>query len=78
MKKIEDDNATPINFSVKVKSRLFMDEALSKSIRCKLCGGLIDQRSISYDHIKRKSQEGVGSQDNAQLSHPYCNVVYKN
>ncbi|WP_372726522.1 HNH endonuclease [Nostoc sp. C057] len=32
----------------------------------------------SIDHIKRKADGGLGTLENAQLTHPYCNTTYKN
>lgn len=64
-------------FSQSVKSQVFMTEALSSSIRCKICGGFIHRNAISFDHKQRKSDGGLGTSDNAQLAHPYCNTTYK-
>ena len=66
------------DFSDKVKSEIFMTEALATSVRCKICGGYIHKNSISIDHKIRKEDGGIGTLDNAQISHPYCNTTYKN
>ena len=55
-----------------------MIEALSTSVRCKICGGYIHKNSISIDHKIRKEDGGGGTVENAQISHPYCNTTYKN
>ncbi len=34
--------------------------------------------AISIDHIVRKEDGGIGTIDNAQLAHPYCNTTIKN
>lgn len=65
-------------FSSGTKSAAYLREALKDPMRCKICGGLIHVNSISIDHIIRKEDGGIGSLDNAQLTHPYCNTTYKN
>ena len=74
---IPDSDVTK-EFTDQVKSEIFITEALSSSIRCKICGGFIHRNSISIDHIKRKEDGGVGTRDNGQITHPYCNTTYKN
>jgi len=66
------------DFTDNVKSEAFLTEALSKSMRCKICGGYIHRNAISFDHIIRKADGGQGTLDNAQITHPYCNTTYKN
>ncbi|MBJ8476498.1 GmrSD restriction endonuclease domain-containing protein [Acinetobacter bereziniae] len=66
------------SFSKNVKSEIFLRDALQGAPKCKICNGLLHQKSISIDHIKRKEDGGNGSIDNAQLTHPYCNTTYKN
>lgn len=66
------------SFSKNVKSEVFLRNALQGAPKCKICNGLLHQKSISIDHIKRKEDGGTGSSDNAQLTHPYCNTTYKN
>lgn len=66
--KISDEN----------KSKVFIDVALKHGIKCSICGGYIDtEKSVSYDHIERVRDGGVGSADNTQLTHPYCNQSVK-
>ena len=66
------------SFSKNVKSEIFLRTALQSAPKCKICNGLLHQKSISIDHIIRKEDGGTGSIDNAQLTHPYCNTTYKN
>jgi hypothetical protein len=77
-----DDNGgeevTNNDFSRERKSEVFMREALSQAIKCKICNGLLHQNSISIDHVVRKQDGGLGQVDNGQLTHPYCNTTYKN
>ncbi len=64
-------------FTVEIKSKVFMQEAMKNAIKCKICKGYLHRNSISFDHIKRKEDGGVGSLDNAQMAHPYCNTTIK-
>jgi hypothetical protein len=66
------------SFSKSTKSAAFISEAIMKAPKCKICDGILHQKSISIDHKVRKEDGGTGSVDNAQLSHPYCNSTYKN
>jgi hypothetical protein len=67
-----------VDFSTDTKSSVFLQEALTNVITCKLCGGIIHSNSISFDHITRKQDGGRGDIDNAQITHPYCNTTFKN
>lgn len=66
------------DFSDKTKSRVFIEEALSHALKCKICNGYLHSNSITFDHIKRKEDGGSGNVDNCQLAHPYCNNTIKN
>jgi hypothetical protein len=66
------------NFTDDTKSATFISTALISAIRCPICNGYLDpQKSVSYDHIQPKREGGVGSLDNCQLMHPYCNQSVK-
>jgi hypothetical protein len=64
-------------FSSDTKSEAFLKEALGTVLTCKICLGYIHVNSISMDHIEKKQDGGLGTIDNAQLTHPYCNSGYK-
>jgi len=66
------------SFSSKAKSAIFMKEALKLPLRCAICGGLMHSQSMNVDHINRKRDGGLGSFENGQLTHLYCNSTYKN
>lgn len=67
-----------INFNDDVKSKSFITNALKTSMKCPLCNGYLDpEKSISYDHIIRKRDDGFGSDENCQLTHPFCNQSMK-
>lgn len=66
-------------FSDDTKSAVFIKNALKTALKCPICGGYLDpQKSISYDHKIERAAGGLGSDDNCQLTHPYCNQVVKN
>tara|TARA_R110002111_G_scaffold195232_2_gene261099 strand:+ start:278 stop:772 length:495 start_codon:yes stop_codon:yes gene_type:complete len=71
------ENRPRSDFNTDTKSAVFLREAMQNPIRCKICGGLIHQNSISIDHITRKADGGLGIPDNGQLTHPYCNTTIK-
>ena len=67
------------NFSDESKSKIFIHSTLKTAPKCPICNGYIDSnKSISYDHIRRKQDEGNGDPDNGQITHPYCNQSIKN
>jgi hypothetical protein len=75
---VHQSTTTSPSFSKSTKSAAYISEAISNAPRCKICGGILHQKSISIDHKIRKEDGGDGSANNAQLSHPYCNSTYKN
>ena len=75
-KSSEDSVGT--TFNTPTKSAAFLREALKDPIRCKICGGLIHFNSISIDHIQRRQDGGLGTINNAQITHPFCNTGIKN
>jgi hypothetical protein len=75
---IENNNEILTNkFSNERKSAVYK-EALLNTPKCKICGGFIHRNSITIDHIDRKQDGGLGTIDNGQITHPYCNTTYKN
>lgn len=65
-------------FSRETKSAAYIREALAASLRCKICDGYLPSSFNSIDHKVRKADGGLGTLNNAQLTHPYCNTTYKN
>jgi hypothetical protein len=65
-------------FNTDKKSEIYIRDVLQNAPRCKICNGLIHRNSISIDHIQRKEDGGLGTVDNGQITHPYCNTGYKN
>jgi hypothetical protein len=65
-----------VSFSDEVKSESFIKTALKTAMKCPICFGFLDpEKSISYDHIQRVRESGLGTLDNLQLTHPYCNSI---
>lgn len=65
-------------FSDDAKSKAFIFVALESSIKCPICGGYLDtEKSVSYDHVVRAREGGIGHSNNCQLTHPYCNQSVK-
>jgi hypothetical protein len=67
------------NFTDEAKSAIYLRQSLVNALTCPICNGLVDtNKSASYDHIRRKSDGGMGDSDNGQITHPYCNTAIKN
>ena len=66
------------DFSRETKSAAYIRDALPGSLRCKICDGYLPSGFNSIDHKVRKADGGLGTLNNAQLTHPYCNTTYKN
>jgi hypothetical protein len=70
---------TSPEFSDDTKAMIFVRKALEGALTCPVCGGKLDpSKSVSYDHIVRVRDSGVGSAENGDLVHPYCNSAMKN
>lgn len=78
LEEVHQSTAASSSFSKSTKSAAYISEAISNAPSCKICGGILHQKSISIDHKVRKEDGGDGSINNAQLSHPYCNSTFKN
>jgi len=74
---VEEKVTDAIDFTREVKSEVFLTQALKSALKCQICKGYIHSHSIQFDHIQRKSEGGMGTVENAQLSHPYCNTTIK-
>lgn len=67
------------SFSEDTKSAIYLRQALDSALRCPICKGYLDpQKSVSYDHRTPRRDGGLGSEENCQLTHPYCNQAMKN
>lgn len=77
LKERDEKLTTRTDIPVTIKTVTYVREAIEKAIRCKLCHARISPRSISYDHIQRRADGGLGDATNTQMTHPYCNSSYK-
>jgi Protein of unknown function DUF262 len=69
---------TSKDFSDNRKSSVLISKAIPNALKCEICGGYIDPRSITIDHAERKRDGGLGNKENGLIAHPYCNSTYKN
>jgi hypothetical protein len=68
-----------VAFTDETKSQIYYREAIAKAHTCPICGGLLDiSKSVSYDHVTRIRDGGLGTAENGQMVHPYCNTGMKN
>lgn len=65
------------DFSGKAKQLAFLQEALSATVTCNICGARKDNKSITADHAIDQKFHGAATTDNLQFVHPYCNSTYK-
>jgi hypothetical protein len=55
-------------FSDETKSMIFINKALRAALICPICNGKLNpNKSVSYDHIQRVSEGGLGEPDNGDL-----------
>ncbi|MEN0038799.1 MAG: DUF262 domain-containing protein [Cellvibrio sp.] len=74
-----DFRSNTSRISDETKSKIFINVALNSALKCPICQGYLDvEKSVSYDHIERVRDGGLGGVDNCQLTHPYCNQSVKN
>lgn len=67
------------DFSHETKSQIYLRESIINSLKCPICKGLmLPSQSVSYDHITRVQDGGLGHANNGQLTHPFCNTGIKN
>lgn len=69
---------TKPEFSDDTKSMIFVRQALASALVCPICRGKLDpKKSVSYDHVQRVRDGGVGDVENGALVHPFCNSGMK-
>lgn len=66
------------NFSRGKRQQIKLQTFVSNLPKCPICGGYLDNYSISIDHIIRKEDGGTNAKSNGQITHLYCNTTYKN
>lgn len=65
-------------FSTEVSNSKIIALDLEGCKRCEVCGGRIQHRAVSKDHIIKVENGGTGNFANLDITHPYCNSGYKN
>lgn len=73
-----EEDISSSDFNSNRKSETYISTALKSVVRCGICGGVVHINSTSVDHIDRRRDGGIGSAENGQITHPYCNTGYKN
>lgn len=74
----DDPNTTKKKkFSKSVKTIAVIQEVLNTRGKCKICEARCPPEFRSSDHITRQEDGGLGTLDNLQFGHPYCNTGYK-
>lgn len=73
-----NEEISSADFNSNRKSETYISTALKSVVRCGICGGVVHVNATSVDHITRKRDGGLGSANNGQITHPYCNTGYKN
>jgi hypothetical protein len=69
---------TTATISDDTKSMIYVRDAIANALKCPLCGGLLDpSKSVSYDHKTPVRNGGLGTPENTQMAHPFCNSGYK-
>lgn len=66
------------DFSRGKRQQIKLQTFVNNLPKCPICGGYLDNYSISVDHIIRKSDGGSNAKSNGQVTHLYCNTTYKN
>lgn len=66
------------DFSRGRRQQIKLQTFVSNLPKCPICGGYLDNYSISVDHIIRKADGGCNAKSNGQVTHLYCNTTYKN
>jgi hypothetical protein len=74
---IRDEDRVRRKFSKDVRSAAYLKNAIDSPQRCALCRARMDARSMSSDHIRRAEDGGMGTAENLQFTHVFCNSGYK-
>jgi hypothetical protein len=71
---IPRDDTKRKKFSKSVQEAAVIRSVLESRERCKDCGSRLPPSCRSKDHKQRKADEGAGTLENLQFTHPYCNT----
>lgn len=64
-------------FSTDAKQFKMLSDVLANAFICNVCGARLDKKSMHLDHATAKRDGGLGTLDNGQWLHPYCDSTYK-
>jgi hypothetical protein len=64
-------------FTRAVQAAGILRETLANRPRCQECGARLPPSARSKDHVERGEDGGMGSLENLQFTHPFCNTGYK-
>jgi hypothetical protein len=73
---IVDEERPRKRFSKQVRSAAYLKSAVESPLRCAVCRARM-RPPMSNDHRVRVEDGGLGSEDNLQFTHFYCNTGYK-
>ncbi|HWY48272.1 MAG TPA: DUF262 domain-containing protein [Bryobacteraceae bacterium] len=74
---IPKDDTKRKKFSKEVQAAAVLRSVLDNRERCKICVARLPPSCRSKDHKQRAVEQGVGTLENLQFTHPYCNTGYK-
>jgi hypothetical protein len=74
---VPKDDTKRKKFSKSVQDAAVLRSVLDNRERCKVCAARLPPSCRSKDHKQRKVDEGTGTLENLQFTHPYCNTGYK-
>jgi len=74
---VEDEGPPRKRFSKTVQAAAVIRDILANRSRCPECGARLPPFSRSKDHVKLQDDGGLGTVDNLQFTHPYCNSGHK-
>jgi hypothetical protein len=73
---VRDENRPRRKFSKDTRSAVYLKQAVESPLRCAICRARM-RPPLSSDHIKRLEDGGMGTSDNLQFTHFFCNTGYK-
>lgn len=74
---VGQESATKTDSWKQTRSAARIKASLAVAPRCAICKARLVLAHASDDHISRRSEGGLSGEDNAQLTHYYCNHGFK-
>lgn len=71
----QKSSKTSRNYTRTDKSQINVRELFESSIRCHICGGIVNLHygGLQYDHVEDYAESGVTDPDTGKPTHPFCN-----